>query len=81
MAADYEVEIWPSTLEPLDFFNRVATQWRTNGHIPIGLDYTVFPMVFDLLDIDQGSRPRLFEQVRIMEQAALEQMAENRKDA
>lgn len=71
VAADYEVEVWPQTVEPLNFFRQVCTQWRTNGSLVYGLDYNVFPMIFDLLQIPESKRRLVFEQVRVMEEAAL----------
>lgn len=44
-----------------------------------GLDYGVLPNVFRMMAIPRGEWPALFEDLRVMESAALSTMAENRK--
>lgn len=78
-AAEYKIAVWPQTEEALSFFIRVSTQWRTNGHLAIGLDYNTFPMIFDLLEVPPERRRIVFEKVRIMEDAALKELREQHK--
>ncbi len=45
-----------------------------------GLDYAVMPVVMDMVGVGKKRRPEVFASVRIMENVALETMAEHRND-
>lgn len=73
-----EVEIWEVNRESFSVFNSLSTQWRTGMNGATGLDYAVLPTVMDLLGVGTDPRRQIFMDVRVMEQAALEAMAEAR---
>lgn len=59
-------------------FIAMSTQWRIGMSGATGLDYNALPVVMKLGGIPAKDRPAVFEDVRIMEDAALVQMrAEN----
>ena len=58
----------------------MSTQWNVGMSGATGLNYSALPFLFDLLGVEKDNRPDLFNDLQIMEQAALEQMAENQKD-
>ncbi|MDE4918155.1 MULTISPECIES: DUF1799 domain-containing protein [Cupriavidus] len=77
--ADYprpEVDLWPETVMAFDVFCRMVTQWRMGMAGPIGLDYSVLPFVMRMACVPRKQRKGVFEQVRIMEDAALATMNE-----
>lgn len=60
-------------------FAAMGTQWRyrpagMGGSVPAGLDYGVVPDVLRLLGLKRKRWPVVFEQLRVMELAALEVM-------
>lgn len=59
-------------------FVAMATQWRYRAagmtSVPQGLDYGVVRDVLALLGIKKKRRPGVFEQLRVLEAAALEAM-------
>lgn len=86
-AADYdleEVDVWPENWKAWTLFCRVSTQWRIVSGLAgagyTGLDY---PAVYPLLDqiaIDKQEWMELFEDVQVLESAALARISENDKD-
>lgn len=74
------VEVWPDNVEALNVFIAMATQWRTSYGGAIGLDYNALPVVFDLVRVAQDARADVFDDLRILEDAALEQMRANNKE-
>ena len=46
---------------------------------PPALDYSVLPVVMDLVQVEPGDRRRVFADVRIMEREALGTMADNKE--
>lgn len=76
-----EVEVWPDTIEPLKLFRLMGTQWRIGGAGATGLDYGVLFTLMDRQRLARDEQDELFEAVRIMEEAALQQMADNRREA
>lgn len=76
---DESYELLECTADSWAFFLQVCRQWRMGPSGPIGLDYTVLPMMFDLWGIDSREERRwLMADLQIIETAALNQMAENR---
>ncbi|MCU0842962.1 MAG: DUF1799 domain-containing protein [Thiobacillaceae bacterium] len=66
------VEVFPENWPAVRVFDALGTQWRMSMAGPIGLDYAALPMVFDLLGIED--RAAVFEDLRTMERAALEEL-------
>jgi hypothetical protein len=56
----------------------MATQWRMGPAGPIGLDYGPLAHVFRIRGVAEADQPRVFDDIRVLEDAALEQM---RKEA
>lgn len=72
-----EIEVWDENAESFNLFTQLMTQWRTGFNGPTGLDYTA---VLTVINMEQRSNvDELFTDIRAMEHAALEQMAENRE--
>lgn len=68
--------VFPENVQALRVFIAMGTQWRTvggglSGLIYTGLDYSALPEVWKRQGIHKKDRTRLFEQLRIMELAAL----------
>lgn len=49
----------------------VNTQWRVGNGGAYGLDYSIFPMIFDMYEITGDKKRMIFEDIRIMESEAL----------
>ncbi len=56
--------------QALNLFLLLATQWRIDGAHPTGIDYSAIAPTAQLADITLS--PSLFEQIRRMEQEALD---------
>ena len=67
-----EVKILPDNWQSFNVFLAMSTQWRCCGHIPVGLDYGVLPEIWRRLKIPVKDRDFIFEDLRVMEDAALE---------
>jgi len=69
-------EVWPENAEPVRFFLLMSTQWRVAGMGgQTGLDYPALFQLFSLYGITEKEKVRIFEGVRIMELAVLEDRA------
>jgi hypothetical protein len=55
----------------------MATQWRPSFGGVIGLDYAALPAVLDLLEVPKKKRAAVFDDLRVMEDAALETIRES----
>jgi hypothetical protein len=76
-AADYDldhVELWPENWPAWRLFSRLATQWRIAMNGPTGLDYQPLMRLLDLEDLGPADWQDRFDDVRVLEAAALEQM-------
>lgn len=73
------MEVWPENWEAWRLFCEFSGQWRTAGMngIRFALDYTPLFLRMDHLGLSDEEWNDLFADVRAMEAAALEQMAEN----
>jgi hypothetical protein len=60
-------ENWPAVMLFLD----LMTQWRMGMAGPVGIDYAVLPVVMDLRHVAITERSQMFDDIRIMESAAL----------
>jgi hypothetical protein len=76
--ADYQHEVWPENWRAVCLFVEMGTQWRVSDAGPFGLDYgPVFSRMERMALGDEWDET--FDQVRVLEQAALEQMRKDRK--
>ncbi|AWL04226.1 DUF1799 domain-containing protein [Massilia oculi] len=76
-AEDYAgevVEIWPENLLAYDVFAALGTQWRVGMGGATGLDYAAVPVVLRLKGVLRAEWTQLFEDLRVMESAALQTM-------
>jgi hypothetical protein len=76
-AADYELdraEVWPENWPAWQLFCRLSTQWRIAMNGPTGLDYQPLMRLLDLEDLSPADWQDRFDDVRVLEAAALEQM-------
>lgn len=69
-----DFEVWPENVDAVQMFIRAATQWRMGPSGPTGLDYTAVFQLMALYDIN--NKQELFEQLQIMEYAALVKLSE-----
>ena len=70
-------EVWPDNLDAVNVFIGMATQWRPSFGGVIGLDYGALPAVLDMLEIARKKRAAVFDDLRVMEDAALETIRES----
>lgn len=68
--------IYPDNWSAFLVFEGMATQWRVGFSGPVGLDYNVLPWVIEQVGVPNEDRAGLFEDVRVMEAAALGEMRE-----
>lgn len=70
------VEVWPENLQAFQVFSALGTQWRIGMGGATGLDYNAVPTVLRLQGVPRAEWPQLFEDLRVMESAALQAMRE-----
>lgn len=68
------VEVWPDTLQAVQCFQALGSQWRHGFAGIVGLDYGVVPVVFRMMDVPRKEWRQLFDDIRIMEQAAISEI-------
>jgi hypothetical protein len=80
--AEYELvcEVWPDNWLSVVAFERMATQWRVHTGGPYGLDYAALPAVLQMVGIKRKQWPEVFDDIRVMESAALAKLNENSKE-
>ena len=78
-ASGEAVGVWPDNVSTLNVFVAMSTQWRVGNNGATGLDYAALPVVEDRVGIKPDDRRAVFDGLRAMEEAALAQMAENRR--
>lgn len=54
----------------------MRTQWRADMGALIGLDYSALPTVLRLYGVPTAKRRKVFDDVRVMEHAAIQWMRE-----
>jgi hypothetical protein len=72
--ASQTVEVWPENWQTVDLFIAIATQWRIGMGGPKGLDYNVLFRMIDNLGLPSNDWKVAFDDIRVMESAALESM-------
>jgi len=80
--SDYDdtFEVWPDNWPSFRVMDSMWTQWRAGAGGATGLDYGVLPNVMRLVGIPAKDRPRVFQDIRVMESEALAVMAEAREN-
>lgn len=71
---DEEIGVWPDCWESFECFAAMQTQWRTGMGGSTGLDYVALEPVMRLRGIHRSERKNTFEDIRVMEAAALKVM-------
>ena len=71
------VEVWPENWPAICLFESLSTQWRMGPAGCYGLDYAVLPAVFRLSGVRAPDRAAMFDDLRVLELAALETMRAN----
>ena len=79
-SAETAFEVYPENWEAVRVFVAMTTQWRMTGiagfggasMLHTGLDYSALEPVFRMLGVKRRRRAALFQQIRVMEEAALE---------
>lgn len=61
-------------MQAVQLFIDMDTQWRRGGMSGArsGMDYTALPLVFDIRGIPKKQRAQMFDDLRVMEVAALD---------
>jgi len=72
------VEVWPDNAPSLNVFIAMSTQWRVGMSGATGLDYAALPGVMRLIGVSAAERADVFDDIRIMEDAALGKMREDK---
>ncbi len=68
--------MWPDNLQSVNVFIAMSTQWRLAMSGATGLDYNALPAVLRMTDVARKDWSEIFEDLRIMEDAALNTMRE-----
>ena len=69
--------MWPENSAAVALFQRMRSQWRMGFKGPVGLDYCAMYPLMDRMQLGHDEWLELLDDIRAMEQAALNQMAEN----
>ena len=72
-----EYNLWPENYQSYQVFAACSTQWRVGMNGPTGIDYNVLTELWRRLKVPISSRDDVFQDIRIMETAALNQIREN----
>lgn len=71
--------MYPDTVQAVGIFSDMITQWRYGPAGPTGLDYGTMPVVMRFRGVKAAEREQIFDDVRIMERAALRCLREKRR--
>lgn len=71
-----DVEVYPDNWPVVRLFADMSTQWRVGMSGLVGLDYAALPVVMDLRGVAAADRGEVFDGLRVMESAALEELRE-----
>ena len=71
--------LWPDNVRAWSCWQGVQTQWRVGMSGPTGLDYAAVYPLLDRKATDPEEWEQLFYDLRVMESAALEAIAESRE--
>lgn len=74
------VEVWPENWRVFVMFSRVQTQWNVAMGGPTGLRYEALYPLLDRDAQDTEDWQQLFDDLQVLEGAALKQMSDNRSE-
>lgn len=71
-----EIEVWPDTIESVLTFDALGSQWiyAGMGGVPTGIVYASIEPVLRVRKVPAEDWALVFEDIRVMEAAALEEM-------
>ncbi len=74
--ASAEIEVWPDNLQAANVFIAMTSQWNRAGMSgeATGLIYASLPEIWRRLKVPLADRDTVFDDLRVMENAALDQM-------
>jgi hypothetical protein len=75
---DEEFEVWPENWKAFSLFDSLQTQWNVGFSGATGLRYESAYRLIDRIAADDSEWQELFEDLQILERAALQQMSNNR---
>ncbi|QVW25366.1 DUF1799 domain-containing protein [Pseudomonas hormoni] len=78
---DETFEVWPDNWKSFLVMDSMWTQWRIGTCGATGLDYGVLPDVMKLVGVPAKDRPRIFQDIRVMESEAIAVMAKARDNS
>ena len=73
-ASGAPVDVWPDNWRAVILFDAVGTQWRAGPVGILGLDYNVLYRKMDRLHLSEPEYDDLENDIRVLEDAALETM-------
>lgn len=70
------LEVWPDNAQSLNVFLAMQTQWERNGMTGryTGMRYVSLPVVMRFSGVSKAARRQVFDDIRVMESAVLEQI-------
>lgn len=68
------IEVWPDAVQAVRVFMAMETQWRHGFAGPTGLDYGSLAEVWERCEVPEADRDAVFEDLRVLELAALAEM-------
>lgn len=72
-------DIWPDNVQAVNVFISMATQWRIGPNGVTGLDYNALAFVMRANDVKEADRAAVFDDLRTLEDAALETIRKKKK--
>jgi hypothetical protein len=79
-AEEEVISVWPENWQAFELFTRLQTQWQVGMAGPTGLRYEAAYPLIDRVAKDDQQWDELLEDLRTLEIAALNQMAQYRAD-
>ncbi|MHB0925885.1 MAG: DUF1799 domain-containing protein [Gallionellaceae bacterium] len=68
------VEVWSENYQIKQVFSAMLSQWNVGMNGVIGLRYEALPLVLELHGIEAEQRREVFDGLRVMERAAVEEI-------
>lgn len=72
------VDVWPEHMPACNVFIAMGTQWRIGANGATGLDYGPLQGVMRLMGVPRKDWPAVFDDLRVIEGAAIEHIHEKR---
>lgn len=73
-APDINIEVWPDNWQTLTIFADMASQWNVGMSGVIGLRYEALPLVLKLHQVKHKHQQEVFNGLRVMERAAVQEI-------